>query len=66
MPILVQFIVLVLVLGVLWWAVTSIASAYGLPAQVTVVIQVLLVLIAVVWLLQLAGLLDTGWFGRAR
>lgn len=54
LALLVGFIVLLLA----WWAVTKLSVTFGIPPQVVVVIQVVLVIIAVIWLLSSVGLLD--------
>ena len=53
---LIGLIVVLLVLGLVWWAVHQIAGAFGIPPQVVVVIDVLLVLLFVVYLLRAFGL----------
>lgn len=54
LELLVTLIVLVLVAGVLYWAITAIAGAFGLPPQIVVVLQVLL---ALIFILVLVGYL---------
>lgn len=49
---LVVFIVLLLV----WWAVHRVAATFGAPAQIVVVIDVVLVVIFVLYLLRVFGL----------
>lgn len=48
-------VVAVLILCVVYWALHKIASAFGLPAQIVVVLDVALVVIGVVYLLRLLG-----------
>ncbi len=52
---LIGLLVLVIVLGLVYWAVHKLASAFGLPAPVVAVIDVILVVIAVVYLLDAFG-----------
>jgi len=56
---LIQLLVVVIVLGLLWWLV---AMVLPLPAPFKMVAQVIVVLIAIVWLLSLVGL----WPARMR
>lgn len=49
---LIGLIVVLIVLGLCFWAVKALAGAFGIPAPVVVVIQVFLVLIAVLYLVQ--------------
>lgn len=48
---LVTLLILIVVLGLAYWAVTALAGAFGLPPQIVVLIQVLLVVVAVIYLL---------------
>lgn len=63
MEFLLMLIVLVLVLAVAWWAINAIAGAFGLPPQIVVVIQVLIVLLALAWLITRLGGARWGIFG---
>lgn len=56
----ISLLVFLIIIGCLFWAVRALAGAFGIPAPVVTVIQVVLVLIAVLWLLQGFGL--TGGF----
>lgn len=47
---LLTLVVGVIIGGLVYWAVHKLAAAFGLPAPVVVVIDVLLVIIAVLWL----------------
>lgn len=58
---LITLIVLVIVLGLIYWAVHRLAAAFGVPAPIVTIIDVLLVVIAVFYLLNVFGL-----FGRLR
>lgn len=51
----ISILVAVLVLCVLWWALTSLAAAFGLPAQIVVVLQIILVILALIWILGVFG-----------
>jgi hypothetical protein len=53
---LIGLIVMLIVLGVVFWAARSIMAAFAIPAQIQVVVTVLLVLIALVVVLQAFGL----------
>ena len=49
-------VVAVLIAGIGYWAVTQLGRAFGLPAPVVVVAQVLIVIVAVVYIVQRAGI----------
>ena len=53
---LLALLVAVVLLGLGYWAITKIAAAFGLPQQITVVLQVLIVIAAVLWLLGEVGI----------
>ena len=57
MELLIGLIVLLIVLGVLYWAGHRIAAGFGIPAPVVAVFDVILVLIGVFWLLRIFGLI---------
>jgi uncharacterized membrane protein YwzB len=48
----IALIVFLIVIGVLFWAVKALSAAFGIPPPIVVVIQVLLVLIAVLYLVN--------------
>ena len=50
-------LVVLLLIGVLFWAVRTIGAAFAVPPPVLQVIYVLLVVLCVLWLLQAFGLL---------
>lgn len=50
-------LVAVLVLCLLWWALETVTSAFGLDPRIKAVVIVLFVVIAVLWLL---GFVNTG------
>lgn len=52
---LIALIVVILVAGVGYWAVNKLAEAFGLPAPIVVVAQVLIVLVALYVLVTKAG-----------
>jgi hypothetical protein len=54
---LITLLVVVLLLCLVYWAVHRLASAFGLPPQMVVVIDVLLVVVFVVWVLSTLGVL---------
>jgi hypothetical protein len=54
---LLTFIVVVIVLGVAYWALHKLWAAFGLPPLILVVIDVLLVIFGVWWVLQVFGLI---------
>lgn len=58
MDLLLTFAIVILVLAVLYWAVHRIAGAFGLPPQVLVIFDVLLVGVFIVWALSALGLLN--------
>lgn len=53
MELLLTLLVLIIILGLAWWAINALAGAFGLPAPIVVVIQVLLVVVAVIYLLSM-------------
>lgn len=53
---LLTLLVLVLLLGLAYWAIHRVAGAFGLPAQIVVLLDVLLVVIGVVTLIRTVGL----------
>lgn len=57
---LLDLFVFLVVLGVCWWAVSALAGAFGLPAPIVTVVQVLLVVVGVCWLLQAVGWVSPG------
>lgn len=52
---LISLILVVAVLGFVWWAITTLASVFGLPAPLVAVLQVLIVLVGLLYLLKLFG-----------
>jgi len=53
---LISLLVLLIVVGLLFWAVRALSAAFGIPAPVVTVIYVLLVVFVVLYLLQVLGL----------
>lgn len=49
---LVWLLILVIVLGLIWWAVTNLAGAFGLPGQIVTLLQVAMVVLFVILLLS--------------
>ena len=56
---LLSLLFVVLILCLVYWAVHRLAAAFGLPAQIVVVIDVLLVIIAVLWIAQWLGVMPS-------
>jgi hypothetical protein len=46
-------IVALIIMGVLYWAVTKLSAAFGFPPPVVTILQVVIVVIIVLWLLSL-------------
>ncbi len=57
---LIGLIVVLIICGLLFWVVRTLSSAFGIPAPIVAVIQVLLVVIIVLWLLQALGVMGSG------
>ena len=53
----IALLVFLIIIGLAFWAVNALAGAMGIPAPIVVVIQVLLVVVAVLYLLQGFGLM---------
>lgn len=53
---LIALLVFLVIIGVAFWAVRALAGAFGIPPPIVVVVQVILVIVALVWLLQNLGL----------
>jgi hypothetical protein len=53
-------LVLIVVIGVAFWAVKALSAAFGIPEPIRTVIIVLLVIVALVIVLQSFGLADMG------
>lgn len=56
----VSLIVALVIIGLLFWVVRTLAGAFGIPAPIVSVIYVVLVVIVVLWLLQSLGLSSGG------
>lgn len=56
MDLILSLIVVIIALGLLYWAAHRLASAFGLAPPIVAVLDVLLVIIAVLLLLRLFGL----------
>lgn len=50
-----SLLVVLIVIGVLFWAVRALSSAFGIPPQIVVVIQVVLVILCLIWVLSALG-----------
>ncbi len=57
---LISLLVFLILIGLAFWAVRALSGAFGIPAPIVVVIQVVLVIVAVLWLLQNLGLMSGG------
>lgn len=53
MEFLLTLLVLIVILGLVWWVVNALAGAFGLPAPIVVLVQVVIVIVAVVYLLSM-------------
>lgn len=53
---LMSVLVALIVIGVLFWAIGQLSAAFGIPAPIQTVIQVLLVVLVLIWILQAFGL----------
>lgn len=52
---LISIIIVLCILGLAYWAINMLAGAFGLPAPIVTVLNVILVVIAVIYLLSLLG-----------
>jgi uncharacterized membrane protein (DUF2068 family) len=55
-----ELIVFLCLLGLMFWVVKTLSGAFGIPAPIVAVIQVILVVFAVLALLQAGGLWTAG------
>lgn len=62
MNILIQLLIGLVVIGLMFWAVSALSGAFGIPAPIVTVIQVVLVIVVVIWLISVL----TGGFGGVR
>lgn len=51
-----ELIVALVIIGLLFWGVRTIASAFSIPQPIVAVITVILVIVVVLWMLQSLGL----------
>lgn len=63
---LIGLLVFVLICCLVFWVVRTLASAFGLPAPIVAVVNVLLVVVAVLYLLSAFGLFSSGPVIRLR
>lgn len=58
MELLVTFLVLLVIVGLVWWATQLIISAYGIPEQIAVPVKIVLVILGIflLWRFASAGL----------
>ena len=54
---LLNLLVVIIVIGLLWWAAQSLFTVFSVPVQVQTVITVLVVIIFCLWLLSAFGLI---------
>jgi len=52
---LIGLLVLLIIIGVLFWAVRALSGAFGIPQPIVTVIYVVLVVIVLIYLLQVLG-----------
>lgn len=60
----IELVIAVLVMCVVFWAAQSLMAAFGVPDPIRTVVLVLVVLVALLWCLSLAGIALPG--GRLR
>lgn len=54
---LISLVVVIVVLGLIYWAAHTLAAAFGLPGIIVTLIDVVLVIVFVLYLLQFFGLM---------
>ena len=59
---LVSFVVALLVVALLFWAIQQLLVAFGIGEPVRTVVLVIFVLLVVLWLLGMVGVLPDPWF----
>lgn len=52
MGLIVSVLIVLIIVGLIYWAFHKIAAAFGLPAQIVVLIDVAIVVIVVLWLVS--------------
>lgn len=57
---LIELLVVLVIIGFVFWALRALSGALGIPEQLVTVIYVLLVLVFLLYVLRLFGLLPTG------
>ena len=57
---LIALVIWILILCVVYWAIVQIMGVFGIPAQIQVIVQVLIVLLFVLWLVSSLGLISGG------
>ena len=53
---LIELLVALVLIGLVFWAVAQLSSAFGIPSPIVTVIHVVLVIVVVIYLLQAFGL----------
>jgi hypothetical protein len=56
----ISLLVVLVLIGLVFWAVSALAGAFNIPAPIVVVVQVFLVIIVILYLLQAFGLWSGG------
>jgi len=56
----IALLVIVIIIGLVFWALGAIAGAFSIPSPIVVVIQVILVMFVVLYLLRAFGLISGG------
>ena len=56
---LVGLLVALIVIGLVWWAITKILRAFGIGDPIATLVQVLFVIAVVLWLLSAVGVLGS-------
>jgi hypothetical protein len=57
---LISLLVFLIVIGLIFWAVSVLATAFAFPAPIVTVIHVVLVIVVVLWMLEALGLYSGG------
>ena len=55
---LISLLVVLILVGLAFWAVRELSGSFGIPAPIVKVIQVLLVVLVVLWILRAVGVGD--------
>ena len=63
---LLTLLVALIIIGLVYWCVHAIAGAFGIPAPIVAVLDVVLVIVFILFLLNLFGLVSIGSIGSIR